>query len=199
LDPEGHALAEIVLTSGEHFEAVVLEEDASSVTFRTSAGQVRKIDRQLISPSGTRDPEAQHEEPGLEDPGANRLLLFETARPLGRGNGRGRPLPGRSSGTVSYGLTDRLPRRRLTAIPESVSQIACMPLGRVTLAPRKALAVGLFPRQGWARRRGRAYAVSPFGPPSRSRASAWRWRRREIVPVFALTGCMPVPPGAICV
>ena len=187
--PEGQALAEVVLTSGERFEAVVLEEDASSVTFRTSAGQVRKIDRQLIAPPGTRDRETRPEEPGLEDPSANRLLLIETARPLGRGNGSvaahyflAAPL-----GTVSYGLTDQISLGAgLTAIPGSESQVAFLyAKAGWTLAPRKALAVGLFHARGWGEEDGVAvlYAVSSFGPPSRSLSLGMALAAtREIVP-----------------
>ena len=193
--PEGQALAEVVLTSGERFEAVVLEEDASSVTFRTSAGQVRKIDRQLIAPAGTRDGETPSEEPGLEDPSANRLLLMETARPLGRGNGSvaahyflAAPL-----GTVSYGLTDQISLGAgLTAFPGSESQVAFLyAKAGWTLAPRKALAVGLFHARGWGEEDGVAvlYAVSSFGPPSRSLSLGMALAAtREIVPVYTPDG-----------
>jgi hypothetical protein len=131
----------------------------------------------------------------LEDPSDSRLLLIETARPLGKGNGSvaGHFFLAAPLGTVSYGLTDQVSLSAgLTAIPGSVSQAGYLSAkAGWTLAPRRALAVGLFHARSGNEGDGLAvlYAVSSLGPPNRSLSfGAALAATREFVPVTPRDG-----------
>jgi len=174
----------VVLNAGERFEATIVRQDEATITFRTATGHVRTIDRRLIAyvvPPFPGAPLPPTVAAVLTDPSDTRLMLAETGRRLGKGDGYfyGSYALTEPRAGVAYGLTDHLSvSGGLSSVPDSArggdqSFYAAAKVGW-KLSKDTAFSVG---GQYVAEGRGDGdiggdeallIAVATFGPPSRS-------------------------------